>query len=207
MKTMKIWRKTLFSKSRASIIANGRARTIQAIAFAMFTVLTIASCSSKDNEEEKPLTTDPVKQTMFFVCEPNSETRDATAAIDTIFTENDIEWFNVTTREIRFKVMDEQLFKKLVMNYHKEHFEFRLGENILFEVSRFVSDFDSRIFTDLVLHYSFAGNDESDSRYYLRDCYPSQFINDEHTQANIKKNAKQWEAFIKYLESKGKIKR
>ncbi|WP_143096837.1 hypothetical protein [Prevotella sp. tf2-5] len=74
-------------------------------------------------------------------------------------------------------------------------------------VIRFVSDFDSRIFYDLVLHYSTIGEDESNPRYYLHDCYPAQFINDERTQANIKKNAMQWETFTKYLESKGKLKK
>ena len=92
-------------------------------------------------------------------------------------------------------------------NYHKDNLEFHLGENVLFEVSRFVSDFDSRIFTDLVLHYSSIGEDEGYPHYYLHDCYPPQFINDERTQANIKKNAEQWETFVNYLESIGKIKK
>ena len=39
----------------------------------------------------------------------------------------------------------------------------------------------------------------------LHDCYPAQFIDDERTQANIKKNAVQWETFTKYLEGKGKL--
>lgn len=92
-------------------------------------------------------------------------------------------------------------------NYHKEGMDFHLGENFLFEVSRFVSDFDSRVFYDLVLHCSMIGENEENPRYYLDDCYPAQFINDEHTQANIKKNATQWETFIKYLESKDKLKK
>lgn len=176
------------------------------IAFAMLAALSLASCSS-DNEQEKPYTTDPVEPTKFFVCEVTDETRAATASIDTLFTEDDIEWFNVSTREIRFKETDEQPFKKLMENYHKENLEFHLGENVLFEVSRFVADIDSHVFFDLVLHYSTIGEDEGTPRYYLHDCYPLQFINDERTQANIKKNAVQWEAFIKYLESIDKIKK
>ena len=80
----------------------------------------LASCSSNDGEHEKPFTVCPVDQTKFYVCEASGETRGATAVIDTLFTEDDIEWFNVSTREIRFKKQDEQLFKKLKMNYHKE---------------------------------------------------------------------------------------
>ena len=170
-------------------------------------MLSLTSCSSNDNVQEKPFTTDPVEQIKFFVCETSGETRGATALIDTLFTEDDIEWFNVSTREIKFKKQDEQLFNKLMKNYHKEGLEFRLGESLLFEVSRFVSDFDSRVFTDLVLHYSVIAEDADNPRYYLHDCYPLQFISDERTQANIKKNAVQWETFTKYLESKGKLRK
>ena len=185
MKTMKFWK----------------------IAFMMLAAFFLVSCSMDSNEPEKPFTVCPEEQIKFFACETSSETRGATAVIDTLFTEDDIEWFNVSTREIRFKKQDEQLFNKLMKNYHKEGLEFRLGENFLFEVSRFVSDFDSRIFYDLVLHYSTIGEDEGNPRYYLHDCYPAQFINDERTQANIKKNAMQWETFTKYFEIKGKLKK
>jgi hypothetical protein len=51
------------------------------------------------------------------------------------------------------------------------------------------------------------GADADNPRYYLHDCYPLQFISDERTQANIKKNAVQWETFTKYLESKGKLRK
>ena len=103
-------------------------------------MLSLVSCSSNDGEQEKPFTVCPVEQTKFFVCEASGETRGATAVIDTFFTEDDIEWFNVSTREIRFKKQDEQLFKKLMKNYHKEGLEFRLGENFSFE-GEFAGDY------------------------------------------------------------------
>ena len=103
-------------------------------------MLSLVSCSSNDGEQKKPFTVCPVEQTKFFVCEASGETRGATAVIDTLFTEDDIEWFNVSTREIRFKKQDEQLFKKLMKNYHKEGLEFRLGENFLFE-GEFAGDY------------------------------------------------------------------
>ena len=103
-------------------------------------MLSLVSCSSNDGEQEKPFTVCPVEQTKFFVCEASGETRGATAVIDTLFTEDDIEWFNVSTREIRFKKQDEQLFKKLMKNNHKEGLEFRLGENFLFE-GEFAGDY------------------------------------------------------------------
>ena len=182
MKTMKLWRNILVMTA---------------------VMLSLASCSSNDNDQEKPFTVCPEELVKFFACEMNSKTRGT--AIDTLFTEDDIEWFNVSTREIRFKKQDEQLYTKLMKNYNKEKLEFHLGEDVLFEVSRFVSDIDSRVFTDLVLHYSTIGEDADNPRYYLHDCYPAQFIDDERTQANIKKNAVQWETFTKYLDGKGKL--
>ena len=186
MKTMTIWRNILVMSA---------------------VMLSLASCSGNDNDQEKPFTVCPEEQIRFYACEKSGETRGETTTIDTLFTEDDIEWFNISTREIRFKKQGEQLYMKLKKNYHKEGLEFRLGENVLFEVSRFVSDIDSRIFYNLVLHYSTIGEDEGNPRYYLHDCYPAQFINDERTQANIKKNAMQWETFTMYLESKGKLKK
>ena len=96
MKTMKLWR----------------------IAFMMFAAFSLASCSSNDSEQDKPFTVCPEERVKFFVCEASGETRGATATIDTLFTEDDIEWFNVSTREIRFKKQDELLFNKLMKNYH-----------------------------------------------------------------------------------------
>ena len=167
---------------------------------------TMTACSSDNNEPGQPSTTSPVEQTKFFACEASNGTRSTTAAVDTVFSEDDIEWFNITTREVKFKDMSSSLYNKLMAKY-EDKLEFHLGENLLFEVSRFVSDIDSRIFTDLVLHYSMIGDDEAQPRYYLQDCYPLQFISDERVQANIKKNAAQWELFTNYLESKGKLRK
>ena len=166
--------------------------------------LTMTACSSDDIETEKPFTTCPTLETALYACGINqSGTRSMTDVGNIIFTEDDIEWFNVTTREIKFRDMDEPLYKRL--EPYRE-IKFYLGDNALFVVSSFVSDLHSMIFTDLVLHYDVI-TDPGHGRYYLHDCYPSQFINDERTQANIKKNAGQWELFTYYLESKGKLRK
>jgi len=153
------------------------------LAFAMLAAFSLASCSS-DNEREKPYTTDPVE--------------------NAVFTEADIEWFNPTTREVKFYAQEESLIKRLRMN--DGELEFRLGNDVVLKVSRFVGDWDSRTFKDLVLHYDVISNSKQD-HFYLQDCYPLQFINDEQVQTNIKKNAEMWDAFIKYLEKIGKIKK
>ena len=146
-------------------------------------MLSLASCSS-DNEQEKPYTTDPVE--------------------NAVFTEADIEWFNPTTREVKFLQQVDSLSQRLRMN--DGELQFRLGENVVLKVSRFVGDWDSRTFKDLVLHYDVISNSEQ-GHFYLQDCYPLQFINDEQVQSNIKKNAEMWDAFVNYLEKIGKIRK
>ena len=113
--------------------------------------MTVTACSLDSNEPEKPFTTCPAPETTLYACGVNeSGTRSIGDAHDVLFTEDDIEWFNITTREIKFRDMEEPLYKRM-QSFHE--IEFYLGDNALFVVSSFVGDWDSRIFTDLVLHY------------------------------------------------------
>ena len=76
--------------------------------------MTMTACSSDDNETEKPFTTDPVESSMLYATGiGQSETRSVADAQNVLFTEDDIEWLNVTTREIKFKDMDEPLYKRM----------------------------------------------------------------------------------------------
>ena len=167
---------------------------------------TMTACSSDDNETEKPFTTNPVESSMLYACGVGqSETRSVADAQNVLFTEDDIEWFNVTTREIKFKDMDEPLYKRM-QPFHE--IEFHLGDDALFVVSSFVGLWDSRVFDNLVLCYGkMDGEISLDGNYYLYDCYPLQFIDTDAVKANREKNAAQWETFTKYLESKGKLKK
>ena len=175
--------------------------------FAWMMAIAIASmttaCSIDSYEPEKPiLIIDPVMNATLYACGINeSGTRSIGDAQDVLFNEDDIEWFNVTTREIKFRDMDEPLYRRL--EPYRE-IKFYLGDNVLFVVSSFVCDFHSMVFTDLVLHYDVI-TDPGHGHYYLHDCYPSQFIDTDEVKANIKKNAGQWELFTYYLESKGKL--
>ena len=93
-------------------------------------ILGLISCSSIENEQEKPFTTDPVE--------------------NVVFTEADIEWFNLTTREVKFYAQEESLSHRLRMN--DGDLEFRLGNDVVLKVSRFGDDWDSITCKDLVLH-------------------------------------------------------
>ena len=58
-----------------------------------------------------------------------------------VFTEDDIEWFDVNTRELRFHAMEEPLYEKLRL---LSGVEFRLGDQKLFSGSTFVGLICSR---------------------------------------------------------------
>ena len=69
--------------------------------------------------------------------------------------------------------------------------KFYLGDNVLFTVSSFVGDWDSRTYTNLILHYDVI-TDLDQGHYYLHDCYPLHLIDTDEVKANIKSNAGQW---------------
>ena len=166
--------------------------------------MSVTACSSDDN----PFTTDPVQSsTLYAYGISQEETRGVTEASNVVFTEDDILWFDVNTRELKFKDTEEPIYKKLEP-FHE--IEIRLGNDALFVVSSFVGLWDSRVFDNLVLCYGkmeMDGEVSLDDNYYLYDCYPLQIINTDAVKANREKNAAQWETFTKYLESKGKLKK
>ena len=127
-------------------------------------------------------------------------------AAGAVFTDDDIEWFDLSTRELRFRDTMEPLREKIPLT---AEIQFYLGGEYLFSGgATFVGLICSQIFDDLVLCCGkIDGEVIDDGRYYLYDCYPTQFINDERVQANRLRRASQWEAFLNYLESKGKLRR
>ena len=182
-------------------------KTIACMMATAIVSMTMTACSSDDYEPAKPFTTDPVELNKLYAygIDP-STTKSAEEGHIILFTEDDIEWFDMSTREIKFKDdvnKDEPLYRRLQPFYK---IGIQLGDHFLFEISSFVGLWDSRIFDNLVLCYGkMEGEILDDGKYYLYDCYPIQFINEDNVQANIKKNAAQWEAFIQFLESKGKL--
>ena len=164
--------------------------------------MSVTACSSDDN----PFTTDPVQSSTLYAYGISQDgTRGVTEAANVVFTEDDILWFDVNTRELKFKDTKEPIYKKLEP-FHE--IEIRLGDDALFVVSSFVGLWDSRVFDNLVLCYGKIDGEVSlDGNYYLYDCYPLQFINTEIVQANREKRAQEWEYFLGYLESKGKLRK
>lgn len=168
--------------------------------------MSMTACSSDDYETTEIFTTDPVESSTLYACSVNQHgTRGVTDVANVVFTEDDILWFDVNTRELKFKNTEEPIYKKLEP-FHE--IEIRLGNDALFVVSSFVGLWDSRPFYNLVLCYGkMDGEISLDGNYYLYDCYPLPLIDTDVVKANREKNATQWEIFTKYLESKGKLKK
>ena len=177
-------------------------KTLFQLAVIAIAGMTMTACVSDNNEPETPFTVCPIGQNIFYACGiGKGQTRSADNET-VLFSEDDIVSFNRTTREIKFKDMEEPLYRRL-KPFHK--IEFHLGDETLFAVSSFVGLWYSRVFDDIVLCY---GNQESitlDGKYYLYDCYPLQLADTETVKANREKNRTQWETFIHYLDSKGKL--
>ena len=178
-----------------------------AIAIACF-VMPMAACSSDDDEVSRMSTEDSLQEeeTRLFArgyC--TLPTGLSEGDVYEVFNEDDIEWFDINTRELRFHNMEEPLYEKLRL---LSGVEFRLGNQTLFFGSTFVGLLCSQFFDDLVLCCGkIDGGVVDDGHYYLYDCYPLQFIDDERVQANRAKRSEQWEKFTKYLESKGKLRK
>lgn len=163
----------------------------------------MTACSSDSSESEKPFTTCPVSESTLYACGIGQPGTRSDAGI--LFTEDDILWFDVNTREIRFRDTMEPLREKIPL---LASVDFYIGGEYLFSGgATFVGLICSQMFDDLVLCCGkIDGEVIDDGHYYLYDCYPTQFINDERVQANIQKRVPQWETFTKYLDSKGKLK-
>lgn len=167
--------------------------------------IAMTSCTDGNNVPETCFTTDPVEENIFYACGIGSPgMRSIPDTENIVFSEDNIESFNLTTREIKFKDMTQPLYERLEP-FHE--IEFHLGDDVLFVVSSFVGLWDSRIFDNLVLCF---GNPElsiTDQKYYIYDCYPLQLSDTDAVKANRDKNKNQWETFIQYLDSKGKLTR
>ena len=167
--------------------------------------MSMTACSL-DSESEKPiLIIDPVENPMLlYACGISQpETRSSS---EILFTDDDILWFDMNTRELRFRDTMEPVREKIPL---LAGVNFYLGGEYLFSGgATHVSLIYSQMFDDLVLCCGkIDGEVVDDGHYYLYDCYPTQFIDDERVQVNREKRAAQWEIFTNYLESKGKLKK
>ena len=171
--------------------------------------MSMTACSSDDNEVNNELSgkenVEP-SATLAAYAIDSQGTRSGGEAKTAVFTDEDIEWFDLNTRELRFRIDSEAIHTRLKSIFFME---FHLGDEVLFQVDNLVNPTVSRTYFDLVLYYewTWVGEEKVEVGYFLYDCYPQQFIDEELTKINRNKRANQWKAFIDYLESNGKLSR
>ena len=179
-----------------------------AIAIGSF-AMSLTACSSDDIEVNSELGgKENVEQSTALAAYAidSQGTRSGGEVKTAVFTDDDIEWFDLNTRELRFGIDSEAIYNRLES---LDRIEFRLGDDVLFQVDNIVNPTFSRPYFDLVLYYDWTWeNDEKVGvGYYLYDCYPQQFVDEELTKNNRNKRVEQWKAFTDFLESKGKLKK
>ncbi len=179
-----------------------------AIAIGSF-AMSLTACSSDDIEVNSELGgKENVEQSSALAAYAidSQGTRSGGEVKTAVFTDEDIEWFDLNTRELRFGIDSEAIHKRLES---LDRMEFRLGDDVLFQVDNIINPTFSRTYFDLVLYYDWTWeNDEKVGvGYYLYDCYPQQFVDEELTKNNRNKRVEQWKAFTDFLESKGKLKK
>ena len=179
-----------------------------AIAIGSF-AMSLTACSSDDIEVNSELGgKENVEQSTALAAYAidSQGTRSGGEVKTAVFTDEDIEWFDLNTRELRFGIDSKAIHRRLET---LDRMEFRLGDDVLFQVDNLVNPTLSRTYFDLVLYYDWTWeNDEKVGvGYYLYDCYPQQFVDEELTKNNRNKRVEQWKAFTDYLESKGKLRK
>ena len=165
----------------------------------------MTACSSDDNEVSN-LPEEGRQQTEAKLCAYSVQPTGTRGADGALFTDDDIEWFDVNTREIRFRDTSTILNDRLQL---LGCIDFYLDGKFLFEGgATYVGLICSQVFLDLVLCQGRIEEGQViNDCYYLQDCYPLECIDDETVKSNRINRAAQWEKFTKYLESKGKLRK
>lgn len=128
-----------------------------------------------------------------------ARSNDGVASANQVFSDENIEWFNSVSREIKFKNLEPSA--SIFPVYDK--IEFRKGTKSLFTASSYVYGIYSQIFDDLVIYY-----DIEKDKYYLADCYPNtpQVRMLESVKQNAAKRASSWQEFLDVLKKENKLK-
>jgi len=124
--------------------------------------------------------------------------KDAVTIDSLLFTENDIEYFNLTTNELKLKATT-----KPVEIQDFNNFRFYMGKDSLF-TARLAVDIMSSIINDLVIYQTL-----NDKKLYLEDGYPVNINNAEFLTIRAQNSAKRavnWQKFIDRMDYMNKLK-
>jgi len=108
-----------------------------------------------------------------------------------IFNQEDILWFNTSTKELKLK---SSIKLVELQNYNK--FIFYLDNDSLF-TARKALDIMSSIVDDLVMHFS-------NNAVFLENGYPNWIVDEQRTK-NKENREKNWQTFLQKLKNEGKL--
>jgi hypothetical protein len=120
-----------------------------------------------------------------------------------IFTGDDILWFNVSTKEIRFK--NNYSGKTVLEAVNTNSIRFYINDEYLFSSMLCVSSLSSQTFNSPVFYYNIIEN-----KFFLTDGYPEASVLPDMQKAqaerddNMRKIANEWSRFLDRLKLEGK---
>ncbi len=137
----------------------------------LIVLLSFAFISCKDDNEGKPEMTSSIIEVKAqpIATQNSSEVAPKSTQQKVVFTENDIVSYNAKTGEIIFKSVNSEETPLDILKRFSEKLDFYMDGKVIFSLkSRIVSDIESRIYNEPILHYT---NTEG-SKFYIQDGYP-----------------------------------
>jgi hypothetical protein len=151
-------------------------------------------CSVADEADDP--SSNPTSSALLFKIVPTI----AGGGLDTLILSGDkIEWYNGTTKEVRFT--DNYAISQSIPFSNYKTVKFYINKNYLFSSLMFATDVNSQASSSLVFYYN-----STENRFYLKDGYPDVSIlsNPEAEQQlrneNRKKIATEWTMLINQLK-------
>jgi hypothetical protein len=167
--------------------------------------LTLAGCHPES--EDVPVQT----ASSIIVKASNPEEGVVTKAEATgiiVFTGDDIQWFNETTKELCFKNNISNNPGNNPLLYATPAIRFYINDEYLFSSMIYVSDISSQSYNKLVFYYSIIEN-----KYFLADGYPTDMSGfrepqkaQEERDENMRRIADEWNKFIDQMKKEGRYK-
>ncbi|MBP1616897.1 MAG: hypothetical protein H6Q14_724 [Bacteroidetes bacterium] len=161
-------------------------------------VFAFYGCSNSEDADDPG--DDPTASALVFKLVPDTtENR-----LDTLILEgNEIQWYNESTKEVRFT--DNYTTAQSISFANYTNVRFYIGSNYLFSSLMFATGINSQTSSNLVFYYS-----STENRFYLKDGYPDvsvlsspqaeQQLRDE----NRKMIADEWALLVNQLKLEGR---
>ena len=116
-----------------------------------------------------------------------------------VFSDADIEWFDCTTRELKFRTVDDPFLARLIPF---REIGFQLDGQPLFVASTVVNPAFSISLRDLVLYYEIVADTW---HFYLNNGYPEEAGDTDEGRANAAARAEAWKSFLNHLAESGRL--